>query len=193
MKNLLTFEEFLNESKINLTTEQLSSVKEIGKLTNAFLNKDLKKLLVEFGLDPKNNVRVEYGNTRTSIVNSKGQKIFGISYDGMTGFSNNKMILSCTTDRYENQNQFNSIIPFWYNDFDLDMKRGSKDSKPSANEGLALIPKLQKIWGIATYVDNENMDDYLNKDAVTQYEKFLKNFLKGIESNLEAFQDKGML
>lgn len=193
MKNLLTFEEFLNESKITLTPEQLSAVKEIGKLTNTFLNKDLKKLLAEFGLDPKNNVRVEYGNTRTSIVNSSGQKIFGIAYEGMTGFANNKIIRSCTTDRYENQNLFNSIVPFWYYDYDLTMKKGSVDSKPSASEGLPLIPKLQKVWGIATYVDNENMDDYLNKTAVTQYEKFLKNFLKGIESNLEAFQDKGML
>ena len=134
MKNLPTFEQFILESTLNekasLAPDQLSVAKEVSKITNNFLNRELKKLFSKYG--------IQTGKTYEGIqlYNTKGQAIFTIEWVPMMGYTTLKKIYRVIVDEYSN---FKTIAP------NIDGK--GLDFEPGIeNEIVVVMDKIRNIY-----------------------------------------------
>jgi hypothetical protein len=204
MKNLPSFEQFISESTLNekasLNPDQLSIAKQVSKITNDFLKKDLKRLASKYG------VQIGPSYEGVQLYNSKDQALFTIEYSKMMGYSTLIKIYKVIVEEYSN---FGTLAPnlngnkieklnisdvrdamdFWYNDYDMRMKKGSPDSKPAANEDLPLLQGFG--WDMSAH--NPEKASVLTDEYVIQYKKLIENILNGIELNLKSFEKNNLL
>jgi len=173
MKNLLTFDEFLNESQLNeaLVGAQKTNAKKIGDMTKAFFTKDLPALAARFDCE-------------VTEKRSKGEfKIFRGEVDLID-------ISSWAMGR----NRFASIVAYVYPSYfsrEIDSYRnvvpfsvGSGTEAENKAKGMA---EMISNWQSGPY-------DFLeDADSVKTYDDWLTEVLEGIAENLEFFKSKGVI
>ncbi len=202
MKNIPTFEQFLLESnlneKANLEPDKLDVAKQVTKITNDFLKKDLKRLFSKYG--------VQTGKTYEGIqlYNAKGQAIFTIEWEPVMGYSTLRKIYRVIAPTFSNFGTLaptlgggekldiqtvRDAMPFWYNDYDLRMEKSTPNPNPSADRNSPLHQNFG--WGGVAY--NQEKASVLTDEYVDQYKILIDNILDGVESNLKSLQKANLL
>jgi hypothetical protein len=206
MKNLLTFAEFINESILNekasLEPNQLDIAKQVSKITKDFLGKDLKRIFSKYGIQTAPSYE------SVQLYNSKGQALFCIEYSPMMGYSKLIKIRKVIVKEHQNYGTLapnlnrskeprlditdvRNAMTFWYNDFGLEMRKGSVNSKPAADENSPLLKPSGIDWSM--FANNPERASILTDEYVKQYETLISNLIDGIESNLESLEKVNLL
>lgn len=178
MKNLQTFEEFVNESIINegrefapLEGDQLKFVEQINKLTFEATNKTLPKLAKQYGYEFKKLgdgdycIRVEYEGKRMSILDfytwsmEKFRKYRIMGYAYPNPFFKNEGL----------------VMPFQHSD------------TIKTKESSETVQSFQRLAEIS--LPNQTI---LTQKMVDAYAKFLDGIIEGAELNLKFAKESGV-
>ena len=179
MKNLQTFQEFVNESVINeanfapLEGDQLKFAEQITKLVFDAINKTLPQLAKKYGYKFKkaNNQGIYhiigyYEGKRVSIIDLymwtadkfKNYSILGSAYPN-PAFSNDNLVMP-----FRNSNSF--------------------ETKEAA--------EVIKGWHRLCYINPSYPSIVLTLELVNAYAKFIEDVVDGIELNLKFAKERGV-
>lgn len=175
MKNIKTFEEFVNESILNesFSGPAKANIKKIGDITRKFLEKDLPKLLDEYGC----TMRLNPANKTVYIIDHPMQQsLFDIYL--------NKM----------NKNRFAIVLMYAY----VNVFMGPRDHREKLPFSIG-HPGEARNWSGGSVIDDalsgwqtlegddEDNTRLSNPDVVSQYQETANNWLEGIRKNLEYY------
>lgn len=179
MKNLSTFEDFVNESLINeaLDGNTAGLAKDVANLTTVFMKKDLPSLLKKYGCTSEN--QKFRGTTKIRISNTQGLSFFDIYLWSVAKISALKIIATGYPDVFNDKLEIYKVLPF--ND-------ATKNPDSMTTEGFPLVAKLITNWQFL-----ESKADSINAEVVKEYKAYLDNYLKGIEENLNYLKDNDKL
>lgn len=173
MKNLLSFDEYLNESVLNeaFSGPAKANIKKISDITRGFLEKSLPNLLSKYDC----TVSQSTINKETYIIEHPMQKsLFDIYLSKM------------------NRNRFAIILMYAY----VDIFKGPRDHAKKVpfivgtqseftKYSTDLVYKTMSNWQYAA--DSEDDTFLTDPNLISQYQDMVDNWLEGIEKNLEYY------
>ncbi len=173
MKNLLTFDEFLNESLLNeaLVGAQKTSAKKIGDITKAFFTKDLPTLAARFDC---------------AVVEKRSKGEFKIikGEDDLIDISSWAM----------GRNRFASIVAYIYPSYFSSAVEPYRDVVPfKVGSGTEAENKTKGMAEMISKWQSGPYDLLEDADSVKTYENWIGEVLRGIEDDLKFYKSKGVI
>ncbi len=186
MRNLLTFDEFLNESQLNeaLDKEQKEVVKKITDITTKFIEKTLPDMAAKYDCYMRNsNDGSDFADYEIRAKEDTREGMISVNTRTLNRRKNKNIIV------------LGAGVQTWMNTKADDYKKGAPfqgTELQSFKEGRNEIGRIVYPWlDGAKDRDYENLRD---ESIIKVYEDWLyKTILKGIEDNLKYFKSKGIM